>query len=265
MSLMKMLARVAIGVAVAKGAKSMMNSGNSRTAGTAGSAGGLGGLLGGLTQGGSRGGMAGDLGGLLGGRGATGGGLGGLLDGIGGRRGGGGGLGAVLGGLAGGAGLGGLLSGRENTLRRFPEKEHAPFGTVLNSQFEDTEGAEIEPSRDQEALAALMLSAMIQVAKSDGTFDADERARLMDHLGEADAEDEAFIEQELQKPVDVDTLVRETPKGMEGQIYAISLLGIDLDTQAEAQYLHKLAQGYGMTPEEVNEIHAEMGVPSLYT
>ena len=35
--------------------------------------------------------------------------------------------------------------------------------------------------------------------------------------------------------------------------------------QDEAQHLHQLAQGYGMTPAEVNDIHAQMGVPSLYT
>ena len=44
MSLMKTLAKVAIGVAVAKGAKAMMDNGNNR--GTS-QAGGLGGLLGG--------------------------------------------------------------------------------------------------------------------------------------------------------------------------------------------------------------------------
>jgi uncharacterized membrane protein YebE (DUF533 family) len=45
----------------------------------------------------------------------------------------------------------------------------------------------------------------------------------------------------------------------------MSVLGIDLDTQAEAQYLHKLATGYGMKPAEVNDIHTQMGIPSLYT
>jgi len=61
MSLMKTLAKVAVGVAVAKGAKSMMQ----RSAqGGAGQAGGLGGLLGGLAGGG--GAASGGLGGLLG-------------------------------------------------------------------------------------------------------------------------------------------------------------------------------------------------------
>ena len=110
-----------------------------------------------------------------------------------------------------------------------------------------------------------MLAAMIQAAKSDGTFDEAEKGKLLDQLGDVDAEEAAFVQAQLQAPVDVDALVRETPNGMAGQIYAMSLLGIDLDTQKEAQYLHKLAQGYGMKPAEVNDIHAQMGVPSLYT
>ena len=81
MSLMKTLAKVAIGVAVAKGASAMMNK-NKSTTGSASSGGGLGGLLGGLT-GGSTGGSGGNLqdmlGGLMGGSsGASSGGLGGL-------------------------------------------------------------------------------------------------------------------------------------------------------------------------------------------
>ena len=110
-----------------------------------------------------------------------------------------------------------------------------------------------------------MLAAMIQAAKSDGTFDEAEKEKLLGQLGEVDAEEAAFVQAQLQAPVDVDALVRETPKGMESQIYAMSVLGIDLDTQKEAQYLHQLAQGFGMDAAEVNGIHAQMGVPSLYT
>ncbi len=281
MSLMKTLAKVAIGVAVAKGASAVMKK-NSGT-GT-GSGGDLGGLLGGLTKGGgskpiggthspaprtSGGGLEDMLGGLLGGGGRTStggaGGLGGLLEQLGGRGGSAGGLGGLLGGLAGAAGMGGLLSGTQDTLRRHPEKPNASFGEVLNSQFDGTQEEPIEPSQDQEATAALMLAAMIQAAKSDGTFDEGERDRLLKHLGDVDAEEAAFVKAQMAAPVDIDALVRQTPEGLGPQVYAMSLLGIDLDTQAEAQYLHKLAQAYGMKPADVNDIHAEMGVPSLYT
>jgi uncharacterized membrane protein YebE (DUF533 family) len=293
MSLMKTLAKVAVGVAVAKGASAMMR--QSQGGGSAGGGGGLGGLLGGLAgsaggsvgsaqrhggahspAAGSGGGLEDMLGGLLGG-GASGGGaggmpggLGGLLEqlggGSGGAGGGGGGLGGLLGGLASGGGLGGLLAGAAGgAVSNRPADNSRTFGEVLNSQFDSTPEPAIEPSRDQEAAAALMLSAMIQAAKSDGTFDEGERDKLLSRLGDVDAAEAAFVNEQLQAPVDVDGLVAQTPKGIEAQVYAMSLLGIDLDTQQEAQYLHKLAQGYGMKAADVNAIHAQMGVPSLYT
>ncbi len=290
MSLMKTLAKVAIGVAVAKGASAMMNKSSSGS--SAGQSGGLGGLLGGLMgqsggqAGGSRphggthspgagagGGLEGMLGGFLGGSGGAGrgtgggmaGGLGGLLEQLGGGGSSAGGLGGLLGGLAGATGAGGILAGADPSLRKRPERTDHSFGEVLNSQFDATPEPEIEPSQDQEAAAGLMLAAMIQAAKSDGTFDAAERDKLLDKLGDVDAEEAAFVNAQLKAPVDIEALVRQTPRGMGAQIYAMSLLGIDLDTQDEAQYLHKLASAYGMKPADVNEIHAQMGIPSLYT
>ena len=275
MSLMRTLAKVAIGVAVAKGAKSMMNRGAGGAISNAG-AGGLGGLLGGLTgglpHGGAHspqgGGLQDMLGGMLGGAGGGASGLGGLLNNLGGGAAGGassGGLGGLLGGLAGAAGAGGLLGGAMGQVQRQPEADNADFGAVLNSQFDTTPEPAIEPSQNQEAAAALMLAAMIQAAKSDGTFDDAEREKLLGQLGDVDAQEAAFVKEQMAAPVDVDNLVRQTPQGMEQQVYAMSVLGIDLDTQEEAQYLHQLATGFGMKPADVNSIHAELGVPSLYS
>jgi uncharacterized membrane protein YebE (DUF533 family) len=284
MSLMKTLAKVAIGVAVAKGANAMMKGGQGGTS----QAGGLGGLLGGLTGGGAAGagGLQGMLGGMLGGGaagGATGsGGLGGLLESLGGAGGqtggaaqgglggllgsltGGGGAGGMLGGLAGAAGAGGLLGGLTGAMGNAPAQNDQSFGAVLNSQFDETPEPAIQPSQDQEAAAALMLAAMIQAAKSDGTFDDAEKEKLLGQLGDVDAEEAAFVQAQLQAPVDIDGLVANTPEGMAQQVYAMSVMGIDLDTQDEAQYLHKLASAYGMQPAQVNEIHTQLGVPSLY-
>lgn len=274
MSLTKMLAKVAVGVAIAKGAQAVMK--NNQKGGNSQS-GGLGGLLGGL--GGSTGGTGGGslqnmLGGLLGGGAAAGGarsgGLGGLLENLGGSTQGGtarsgqGGLGGMLSGLAGAAGAGGLLGGLGSTMQKAPAQNNESFGAVLNSQFDETPEAPIEPSQDQEALSALMLTAMIQAAKSDGVFDEDEKEKLLGHLGDVDEEEAAFVQAQMQAPVDVDALVANTPEGLGPQIYTVSVMAIDLDTRDEAEYLHKLATGYGMTPAQVNEIHAELGVPSLY-
>jgi uncharacterized membrane protein YebE (DUF533 family) len=290
MSLMKTLAKVAIGVAMAKGVNSLMNT--QQSAQSSGSAGGLGGLLGGLaggasgtgatggiqdmlgglmggTQGGAQsgGGLQDMLGGLMGGaQGGGTGGLGGLLESLGGAGGKSGGLQDMLGGLAGSAGAGGLLSALGGAMAKRPASNSASFGTVLNSAFDQTPEDPIEPTADQEAAAALMLSAMIQAAKSDGTLDDAEQEKLMGQLGgDIDAEETAFLRAEMAKPVDIDALVAEVPTGLGPQVYAMSLLAIDLDSQAEAKYLHGLAKGLGMDPASVNDVHAQLGVPSLYT
>ena len=45
----------------------------------------------------------------------------------------------------------------------------------------------------------------------------------------------------------------------------MSILGIDLDNQNEAQYLHSLATEMGIDQATSNAIHAKLGVPQLYS
>lgn len=293
MSLMRTLAKVAVGVAVAKGAQSMMKSAQggggggslgdmlasmTGSAGAGGAGGGLASALSGLTGGnaaGGAGGLENMLGSLLGGSaqgGAVGaGGLGGLLENLGGAQGAGGagGLQSMLGGLAGaagGGGLGAMLGGLAGSVASRQGSNENSFGAVLNSQFDETPDEAIEPSPDQEAAAALMLRAMIQATKADGEMDASEQAKLVERLGgDVDSEEAAFVQSELKRPLDVDGLVNDTPNGLGPQVYAMSVLGIDLDSQAEAKYLHALAQGYGLDATTVNNIHSQLGVPSLYS
>ena len=288
MSLMGTLAKVAIGVAVAKGAGAMMNNRGGAAGGgiggmlgglagaAQGGSGGLGGMLGGLmggAQGGQAGGMQNMLGSLMGGAAGggagagAGGGLGGILESLGGGGAAqGGGMQSMLGGLAGSAGAGGMLGALGGAVAQRPAENNASFGDVLNSSFDETPQEAIEPTADQEAAAALMLRAMIQAAKSDGNFDEAEQEKLVGQLGgDVDAEEAAFVRAEMQRPVDVNALIAEVPQGLGPQVYAMSLLAIDLDSKAEAQYLHSLAQGLGMEAAAVNDVHAQLGVPSLYT
>jgi uncharacterized membrane protein YebE (DUF533 family) len=281
MSLMKTLAKVAIGVAVAKGAKSVLSgsrgkvgdgglfggahspsTGGSRTGledimsdvlsggrgpAQAGSAGGLGGLLEGLQRENPHtrdGGIDDLLSGGSDGRPADG--LGALIENLAGGQAGGGGLGGLLGGLmsaAGGGGGGG-------------------FGDLLNQSMRGEPQA--APSQEQEAVAGLMLKAMIQAAKSDGKFDEAEQSKLVEQLGDITPEERDFVQAEMRAPVDAARLARQVPQGLERQIYAMSLMGIDLDNRNEAQYLHNLAQEFGMDRDAVDRVHAKMGVPSIY-
>ena len=304
MSMMKTLAKVALGVAVAKGISGMANRGGSP--GTPGgqhggglgggmgaqraSGGGLLGSLGGALGGGSAGGgLGGALGGLLGGRGGAPGGMGGALGsgglggllgslggaaqqpgGIGGAARGGsmgsGGLDGLLGGLLGGAAAGaggGLLGQIAGKAQRPAGEPEGDFGTVLNSQFDD-ERPDMAATPEQEAAAGLMLRAMIQAAKADGEIDETEREKLLGHLQEATPEEQRFVQEELRAPVDPEGLARQVPRGLEPQVYAMSLMAIDLDSRAEAEHLHRLAQAMNLPRETVDDIHGQMGVPPLY-
>ena len=282
MSMMKTLAKVAIGVALAKGASSMMKKGAS-TRGSSGD----GGLFGGMhspdrqRQAQSGGGLEDMLGSILGGGGGTArqggsaGGLGGLLEQLGGQsgrsNGGAGGLNDLLGGLAGAAqkggssgGLGGLLGGLLGA-GATQSGSSGGFGDLLNQAIARQDEPETAPSADQEAAAALMLRAMIQAMKSDGEIDAAEQAKLMDRLGDVSREERDFVQGEMQRRIDVRDLANDVPRGLEQQVYAMSLMGIDLDNQNEAQYLHQLATAMGIAPDAVNHIHDQLGAQRIYS
>ncbi len=77
----------------------------------------------------------------------------------------------------------------------------------------------------------------------------------------ADAENQAFLLAELRKPLDLEGLIGSvtTPEAA-AQVYAASLLAIEVDTPAEVDYLKRLAGGLGLSPAVVQEIHNALGV-----
>ena len=300
MNLVGTLAKAAIGMLVARGVGKMMRGGGApQSSGSSG--GGLGDLIGGMLGGGARGQSAGQaspqgdggFGGLLDeltrgglqqpqqesgrqfsenvqpGRSGLDGGLGGMLgDILSGNRGrattGGSAprnSGDGMGDLGGLGGLGGLiesLGGGQST--RGPG---GSLGDLLNKSLAGERPPEPEP--EQNAQAEILLRAMINAAKSDGEMDVSEQEELLEHLGDDVTQEEIdFVRAEMAKPLDVDTYIASVPRGLEQQVYLMSLMAIKLDSQAEAQYLDRLAKGMGIGPEAVNQIHGQFGVPPLY-
>jgi uncharacterized membrane protein YebE (DUF533 family) len=121
-----------------------------------------------------------------------------------------------------------------------------------------------EPEHEAEVSAALMLRAVIQAVKCDGELDDDERARLTKAMGDADAREVQAVQAELNRPVDVKGLARAVPAGLEPQVYVMSLMAINLDQKAEAEYLHSLAEALELSPQEVNALHDKARAPRLY-
>ena len=281
MSLLGTLAKVAVGIAVAKGVGSMMKKSRGASGGTPAPK-PDGGLFGEATRadtGGQPDNLEDLMGSVLGGKGrkSSGGkadaGLGGLLDQLAGgaQKGGqaGGGLGDLLGGLtggkAGGGGLGDLLGGLVGgAAPQSSGGSGGSFGDLLNQSIQNRGEPEEPPTQDQEAMAALMLRAMIQAAKSDGKVDQAERDKLIGTLGDVSEDEKAFVRSELQRPIDIEGLASQVPAELREQVYLMSVMGIDLDNRAEAQYLHDFATAMNLGRDQVNAVHDELGVQRIY-
>jgi uncharacterized membrane protein YebE (DUF533 family) len=207
----------------------------------------------------------------------TGGGLGDLLGSVlGGAQStaGAGGLGDLLGGLLGGgaqtgagaaatpAAGGGLGSLIGMAMQQFGAAQQGNAGQVrqqLSAQLPS--GIDFGQVERQ---AEVLVKAMINSAKSDGHVDDAEQQKIIGQLGDVTQDEVDFVRNELAAPLDVQGFVQSVPRGMEQQVYTMSLMGIDLDTQQEAQYLHQLAQGLGMNAETCNAIHEKLGAPKIY-
>lgn len=293
MSLLSTLAKVAVGVAVAKGVSGMSK--GTRTQQT-GRGAGTGSIFGdALSPGGSArsnpgGGSIGDLlGGLAGASGGkSSGGLGDLLGSLTGAGGGksAGGLGELLGGLAGAGGLGSVLAGGKNSgsqgglgglLEGLSQSSRpdgqvpvgAPsggsLGDLLNQSLDNFGEPVTQPEPQHEATAKVLLRAMLQAAKSDRRIDAEEKKALLGQLGDISEDEMAFVNEILAAPVSIRSLVKDVEPHQASQVYMMSLLGLDLDSKAEAKYLHELAQALNIEPRECNAIHERMGEPKIYS
>lgn len=111
--------------------------------------------------------------------------------------------------------------------------------------------------------AKMLVVAMVNAAKSDGQIDQQEQDAIVKELGDLSQEEVQFLRSEFAKPLDVKEFVWSVPLGMERQIYAVSLIAINLDRQSEANYLKQLGHGFRMTQDECNRIHREFGAPEL--
>ena len=185
-----------------------------------------------------------------------------------------GGIGAVLGSLLGGGGdsvkgaLGGgalaMLAGvaMKALMNGGQAQGASPFsgGAVpLGLKAPETP----DEARALEQNASLVLKAMINAAKSDGEIGPKEVERIVGKLKESglDQDTQQWVLAEMSRPLDLDAFVAEIP-GPEAaaEVYAASLLAIEVDTDAERAYLQQLAQRTGLNPAVVQYINQTLGV-----
>ena len=109
----------------------------------------------------------------------------------------------------------------------------------------------------------VILQAMIQAAKSDGQIAAAEQQRILGKIEEVGATTavQEFVHAEMNRPLDLQALLREVSNPqMAAEVYAASLLAIEVDTPAERDYLHQLAQDLGLDEGAVQRLHLTLGV-----
>ncbi|MEA3232806.1 MAG: tellurite resistance TerB family protein [Thermodesulfobacteriota bacterium] len=179
-----------------------------------------------------------------------------------------GGLGALAGSLLGGGGksLKGAIGGGAmamlgamafKALKGAGETEpEVPLG------LREAEGAEQEA--ELERGAELVLKAMINAAKADGRIDQEEVQRIVGKLDEAGESKETrdYLLTELSKPLDMEGFiaeVRNQPQ-LAPQIYAASLLAIEVDTPAEKEYMQQLARNLNLDRGVAADLEKTLGI-----
>jgi uncharacterized membrane protein YebE (DUF533 family) len=114
-----------------------------------------------------------------------------------------------------------------------------------------------------EGTAALVIRGMIAIAKSDGQVSADETQRIVGKLKESGMGDEAqaWMLDQLRQPLDLDALVAAIPSPeVAAQVYAASLLAVEVDTPQERQYLADFVRKTRLDPAVAKYIQSTLGV-----
>ena len=112
----------------------------------------------------------------------------------------------------------------------------------------------------------LLIRAMIAAANADGVIDQDERNRILGKLETVDLSDQehSFVVRELLSPVGIESIVTAIKsQEMAKQVYMVSLLAIEIDTDAERTYINTLAQQLGLDESDITDIHRKLGIEKL--
>ncbi len=179
-----------------------------------------------------------------------------------------GGIGALAGALLGGGGrsMGGAVGGGVMALLGAMAFSALKKGGQPASEV-PVELKAVKTPAEEQALdhkAGLIFRAMINAAKADGQIDKAEADRIVSKIGEmgASQEAQAFVLTEMQKPMETDALIAAAAGHPElaGQLYAASLLAIEVDTPAERAYLQNLGAGLGLNTHTINALEKALGL-----
>ena len=116
-----------------------------------------------------------------------------------------------------------------------------------------------DPAGNPEAV--ILIQAMIAAANADGVIDQAERDNILKRLQAVDLspEEHAFVVQELLSPADLETIVGNVNRPeLARQVYTVSLMAIEVDTEKERQYMSTLASRLGLDESTVEQIQRSL-------
>lgn len=171
-----------------------------------------------------------------------------------------------LGGLAAIAGLG-YRAWQNYKAGQTPETA-SPSGEPVPQLAPPPEGSGFSTASPAQSgdFALVLVKAMIAAARADGQIDATERSVILDKvkLSGLGAEAEAFLDNELSKPLNVDEIVASaTTDEQKVELYTASRLTITPDSRAERGYLDLLAGRLGLPDALVNHIEATVATANV--
>jgi uncharacterized membrane protein YebE (DUF533 family) len=133
-----------------------------------------------------------------------------------------------------------------------PPPAETPFEWPREGRPAPTPRGEKMSQNDQ---ALHLVRAMVNAAKADGQLTAEEQLNIVRQFGGDEDEAVRFLRDEMAKPLDVREFAWSVPLGMEQQVYAMSLMAIDVDARAESDYLRDLAHGLRLPAEVCEQLH----------
>jgi uncharacterized membrane protein YebE (DUF533 family) len=168
------------------------------------------------------------------------------------------GLGGVIGGGIGGGAVAMLGLMAWQALKKGGTLQDPNVPPAYREPQTDGERAELERHSE------LILKAMVNAAKADGRIDESEMSRILGKIQEAGGDRGGldFLRAEMARPMDTDGLVaaaRGSPQ-LAAELYAASLLAIEVDTPAERDYLERLATALELEPAVTEQLHRSAGV-----
>ncbi len=118
------------------------------------------------------------------------------------------------------------------------------------------------PESGSSEKAVLLIRAMIAAAAADGVIDSQERSRILEQAGKGGLSQQEldFLNQEMENPQNLEAIVAgvDSPQ-LATQVYTVSLAALEVDNDAERQYLARLAEALGLSPEQVASIERQLG------